>query len=169
MIRRVAFTKAIYAGCLGAAAWELVARGLVLAGVPVFDIVRTLGVLIQGTEAPAWKWWPVGMLLHSIVGAVWAIFYAYFVWSTFRTRPLFQGMIFSILPACLAGLIMVPQLDQMREFRPERLGLFAAAIGLGGPIMIVLGHLIYGAVLGSLYTRPVGYAAHRPFRINVNV
>jgi hypothetical protein len=167
MIRRVPFTKAIYAGCIGAAAWELVARGLVLAGVPVFDLVRTLGTLILGEQAPAWKWWPAGMVMHLSVGAVWAIFYAYFVWSTFHIRPAYQGLIFSLLPAALAGHVMVPQLDLMREFAPERLGMFAVSIGWGGPFMIILGHLLYGYVLGSLYTHPVGYAADRAFHIDV--
>ena len=76
-------------------------------------------------------------------------------------------MLFSLLPAALAGLIMVPQLDLMREHRPEPLGVFAGEIGWGGPIMILLGHIIYGYLLGALYNRPVGYATHRPFHINV--
>ena len=42
MIRRVAFKKAITAGALGAVAWEIVIRLLILAGLPMFDLVYAL-------------------------------------------------------------------------------------------------------------------------------
>ena len=82
MIRRVAFTKAILAGAVGAAVWEGVARIAASIGLPVFDLVRTLGTLVLG-DVPAPIWWSTGMLLHAGVGAMWAILYAYFFWSSF--------------------------------------------------------------------------------------
>jgi hypothetical protein len=157
MIRRVAFKKAVLGGALGALAWEGAARLLVLAGLPVFDLVRVLGLLTFGPDAPWWKWWPAGILMHAIVGCVWAVFYAYFFWSMFDTRPIFQGILFSVLPAFLAGLIMVPQMDLMLDGAHPPLRLFALGIGLLGPVSILAGHVIYGAVLGSFYVRPVGY------------
>lgn len=42
-----------------------------------------------------------------------------------------------------------------------RPGLFSFGIGWGGPAAIILGHLVYGVVIGSLYTRPVGYRVSR--------
>src|SRR5687768_14827779 len=112
MIRRVAFAKAILAGVAGAAAWEGLARLLLLAGLPLFDLVRVLGTLVLG-QAGVWQWWPIGILLHLSVGAIWAIFYAYFFWSTLDWRPLWQGVVFSFGPAILAGFIMVPQMSFM--------------------------------------------------------
>jgi uncharacterized membrane protein YagU involved in acid resistance len=164
MIRRVAFPKAILAGIAGATAWEGVARLLLLAGLPVFDLVRVLGTMALG-QVPAWQWWLVGMLLHASVGAIWAIFYAYFFWSTFNWRPLWQGSVFSLLPTLLAGLIMVPQMSFMHPFvlggEMPGFGVFGISMGWGGPAAIILGHLIYGATMGALYTRPVGYAVPR--------
>lgn len=165
MIRLVAYKKAIVAGALGAAAWELVARGLIAAGLPMFDLVRTLGTMILGSDAAAWQWWIVGMLMHAVVGAIWAVFYAYFFWSLFDRPPVVQGVIFSLLPAILAGLIMVPQMDLMNERvltgASPRNSFFAVGIGWGGPAAIFLGHLVYGAVLGYLYRNPVGYPVGR--------
>ena len=46
MIRIVAFRKAALAGVAGAAAWEAVLRSALLAGVPAFDIVRSIGTLV---------------------------------------------------------------------------------------------------------------------------
>ena len=160
MIRRVAFRKALAAGVVGALAWEAVVRGLLLLGLPLGDLVRFLGTMIAG-NVPAAVWWPVGLALHASVGAVWAIFYAYFFWSTFEWRPSVQGLAFSCIPILLAGLVMLPQLAWMHPLvlRGEipRPGLFSFGIGWGGPAAILLGHAVYGVTMGSLYTRPVGY------------
>ena len=157
MIRRVAFKKAVLGGALGALAWELVVRALIVFGMPMFDIVRILGTMVLGAGSPAWQWWVVGMGMHAVVGCVWATFYAYFFWSLFDTHPVFQGILFSLLPAVLAGLIMVPQMDLMLNGAHPPLRVFAVGLGVLGPISIFAGHFIYGLVLGVMYVRPVGY------------
>jgi len=168
MIRRVAFGKAILAGALGALAWEVAIHTLIFLGLPLFDLVFTLGTMVVG-EARPWFWWPVGLALHATVGAIWAIFYAYFFWSTYNWSPAVQGAVFALGPAALAGLIMVPQMSFMHPLmlngRLPPTGVFALNLGWGGPAGIVLGHLIYGAVMGSLYVRPVGYRAGRRIRL----
>jgi hypothetical protein len=157
MIRRVAFGKAVIAGVAGASAWEAVVRLGIWLGVPMFDLVRVLGTMVFGRESSALEWWPVGMAMHMMVGAIWAIFYAYFFWSFFNLSPILQGMLFALLPALLAGLIMVPQMDLMLDGQVARFGVFAIGIGILGPLSILAGHLIYGFVLGMIYVRPVGY------------
>jgi hypothetical protein len=160
----VAFGKAIIAGVAGAAAWELLIRCLIFGGLPLFDLVRVLGTTVLG-HAPAWQWWPVGMALHASVGAIWAIFYAYFFWSTFDWSPMNQGLVFSLGPAILAGVVMVPQMSLMNPLvlsgEMADMGLFGCRLGWGGPAGIFLGHLVYGAVMGSIYTRPVGHWVER--------
>ena len=164
MIRRVAFRKAIVAGATGALVWEVVVRSLILLGFPLFDLVFMLGTMALG-EAPPWEWWPIGMAIHASVGAIWAIFYAYFFWSTYDWPPAAQGLIFSLGPTVLAGLVMVPQMSLMHplvlEGKLPGAGLFGMRLGWGGPVGVLLGHLVYGAVMGSIYTRPVGYRAGR--------
>ncbi len=169
MIRRVAFKKAIIAGALGATAWEIVVRLLIWVGLPMFDLVYLLGSMLLWHKASVLEWWAIGMLLHAAVGAIWAIFYAYFFWSLFDYPPNLQGIIFSLLPTLLAGSIMVPQMDLMnaRILAGElpKNGFFALGIGWGGAAAIVLGHLIYGAVLGFLYKNPVGYPVGQKTRL----
>jgi hypothetical protein len=171
MLRLVAFKKAILAGVLGALGWEVVARLLIWLGLPLFDLVYMLGTIAFGRETAFWQWWTVGMLTHGLVGAIWAIFYAYFFWSAFDYPPVLQGILFSFLPALLAGLIMIPQMDYMHPLVIEdglpRNGFFAIGIGWGGPAAVLLGHLIYGTILGSIYTKPVGYPVGRRFSLNV--
>ena len=157
MIRRVAFKKAGLAGAAGAIVWDLAARAALLLGLPLFDLVSVLGTLAVGPGNTAFVWWTAGLVLHLIVGAIWAVFYAYFFWSTFNIPPLFQGVLFSLFPAILAGLIMIPQMDLMLEGGAPNLGFFAVGIGWGGPVGVFVGHIIYGIVVGSIYTHPVGY------------
>ncbi|HEX2250401.1 MAG TPA: hypothetical protein VHH32_08615 [Gemmatimonadales bacterium] len=164
MIRRVAFRKAVLAGVIGALAWEAVIRGLIVLGLPLGDLVHLLGTMVV-PHSPAWIWWPAGLALHATVGAIWAIFYAYFFWSTFEWSPATQGLVFTGIPILLAGMVMLPQLGWMHplvlqgEFPHP--GVFWLGAGWGGLVSIVLGHLVYGATMGSLYTRPVGYAVQR--------
>ncbi|HKO67504.1 MAG TPA: family 1 glycosylhydrolase, partial [Burkholderiaceae bacterium] len=161
MIRRVAYGKAVGAGMAGAIAWEAVARPLILAGVPFADIVYLLGT-IAVPHGSALEWWSAGMALHLVVGAVWSIFYAYFFWALLSLRPTLQGLLFSFVPMALAIFVVRPQLELMNPLVQSGLipfsGLFGLDAGWRGPLTVALGHLIWGAVLGWLYTRPVGYA-----------
>ena len=56
---------------------------------------------------------------------------------------------------------MIPQMDFMHPLivagKLQKNGLFAFGLGWGGAAAVLLGHLIYGAVLGGIYTKPVGY------------
>lgn len=164
MIRIVALPKAAAAGVAGAFAWEAGLRGLALAGLPLVDVVRELGTLAV-PDGPALAWWTAGMAAHAAVGALWAVFYAYFFWSTFNFRPLVQGLLFAPLPALLAITLVHPQLELMHADVPilqtDPL-VFVAAIGPREALGLLIGHLIFGAVMGWIYTHPVGYAAGPP-------
>jgi beta-glucosidase/6-phospho-beta-glucosidase/beta-galactosidase len=171
MIRKVAFSKAILAGLTGAIAWEVAARvtGLLL-GAPLFDIVHLLGTTFTG-EASPWLWWPMGMAAHLLVGAIWAVFYAYFFWSTFDWRPVRQGLAFTALPILLATFVMRPQLELMNPLVAAGRMPFSGLHGLDADwrsyLGLVLGHLIWGSTLGALYTRPVGSPTSHPLALPV--
>lgn len=161
MVRRVHFRKAVAGGFLGALAWESVARLLVFLGVPVFDLSWMLGSMVTR----GYSWWPLGFALHASIGIIWAVFYAYFFWSDLRTHRIYQGMIFSIIPMLLAGLIMIPNLIEMREYEKYHhataVGLFCLRFGLSILTTNLIGHLLYGAVLGFWYHSPVGSSIER--------
>ena len=165
MLRVVAFRKAILAGAAGALAWEAAVRLLALLGVPIFDMVRQLGTLAF-PHGPAAEWWPAGMSAHALVGAGWALFYAYFFWAQLRWRPALQGLAFAALPALLAILIVVPQLELMHLHQQiVRIDVRTFLNALNPPELggLVLGHALFGLAVGILYTHPVGYSATRKF------
>jgi beta-glucosidase/6-phospho-beta-glucosidase/beta-galactosidase len=163
MIRIVSLRKAILAGVAGAIAWEVALRAMSLMGLPLADIVRMLGIVIF-PEGPAWAWWTTGMALHLGVGVLWAIFYAYFFWSLLIWRPVLQGLAFAPLPAALAELIMYPQLKLMQApalVAHENAWTLLQQVSWCERAGLLIGHLIFGAVMGALYTRPVGYRVDR--------
>jgi beta-glucosidase/6-phospho-beta-glucosidase/beta-galactosidase len=163
MLRIVAFRKAILAGAAGALVWEIAVRLLGLFGFPSFDIVRELGTLLVPRGSAA-EWWPTGIAAHALVGAAWALFYAYFFWARLNWPPPLQGLAFAALPAALAALIVYPQLQLMHLHQDvARLDwrIFFTGLGqtrLGG---LLLGHALFGLTVGTIYTRPVGYSSTR--------
>jgi beta-glucosidase/6-phospho-beta-glucosidase/beta-galactosidase len=169
LIRVVALQKAAIVGAAAALAWEIALRSAILVGVPTFDIVRSLGTLAF-PHGPAIAWWSVGMTAHALVGVCWAVFYAYFFWAQLNVRPPLQGLIFSAVPAVLALLIVVPQL-QLIKLDAEQVQLTLdmllpklTPVQMGG---LIAGHAIFGLVVGALYTHPVGYRSDRPPNIRV--
>lgn len=157
-MRLVAFQKAMRAGAVGALAWELLLRLLMAAGVPLFDLLHTLGTILL-PQAGVWEWWLAGAAMHVLAGVVWAVFYAYFFFYTFDWPPALQGLAFAAVPFTLAGLVMVPQIGLMHGGPPP--GAFAIHYGWGGPASLALGHAVYGLAMGALYTRPVGRPVRR--------
>ena len=164
MLRVVDFRKAVLAGAAGAFVWEIALRVVSLLGFPILDLVRDLGTLPFG-RAGAILWWPAGMAAHALVGAAWALFYAYFFWAHYRWRPALQGLAFAVLPALLAIVIVVPQLHLMHlNAEVARLGwpFFLFAFAPETLTSLLLGHALFGLTVGALYTHPVGYPAARP-------
>jgi len=159
MIRIVALRKALAAGALAALAWEMILRPLLWAGAPLADLVRLLGGLVA-PGGPPWAWWTAGMVLHLGVGMLWAVSYAYVFWSLLVWRPVFQGLAFVLFPALLAELVMYPQLRLMQASElvaHANAWTLLKTVTWGERAGLLAGHLVYGAVLGALYTRPVGY------------
>jgi beta-glucosidase/6-phospho-beta-glucosidase/beta-galactosidase len=166
VIRQVAYGKAMLAGVLGALAWAAAAWLLRLAGLPVTDMVREVGAVAapQGSEAMRLA---AGLALHLGAGAIWGLFYAFFFFSLLPLRPVLQGMVFAVLPLLLVLLVLRPQLELMLMEGVEtgavaRNGLPHLGTDLGAKLSLALGHMVWGAVLGALYVRPVGFRAGHP-------
>lgn len=164
MIRVVALRKAAIAGVAGAVTWEILLRSALTAELPTFDIVKSLGTLAF-PAGPAPAWWTVGMAAHALVGVCWAVFYAYFFWARFDWRPPLQGLVFVLLPAILALLLMSPQFGLMHleasivRLTPDLLLPPLTPLEIGG---LLAGHAIFGLTIGAIYTHPVGYPAAEP-------
>jgi uncharacterized membrane protein YagU involved in acid resistance len=84
---------------------------------------------------------PVGWVMHFMIGIIWGIAFA----LTSRMFPgafWLRGMLFSIAPWLVMMIVMMPMAGA---------GLFGMNLGMPAPVMTLMLHLIFGAVLGAVY------------------
>jgi uncharacterized membrane protein YagU involved in acid resistance len=91
----------------------------------------------------------VGWMAHFMVGVIFAIiFAAIFLRLTNSIADFKSGAIFGLIPWFAAQIMVMPMMSLMAG------GSYAAGL-FSGSLMIamasLIGHLIYGAVLGSIY------------------
>jgi len=160
VIRVVSLRKAVVAGLVGAALMEAVSFAASTLGFANVDFIGQI-------SSSAFDSSPVGALLlativHLAIGVCWAVFYAFFVWGRVRAKPAVQGLIFAIVPASLAILIVYPELALMRlHVDIAKLGFrsFFAPLGIAPVATLILAHALFGLAVGTIYRRPVGYRA----------
>jgi beta-glucosidase/6-phospho-beta-glucosidase/beta-galactosidase len=162
MIRVVALRKAIVAGLCGAAVIEAVSLAAAKVGLPAIDLVSEL----SSTEFHRLPLIADGAALlgHLAIGVCWAVFYAFFFWGRFHLRPVLQGLLFAILPATLAILVVYPELALMRAPQDVlKLSVASFFEPLSPAIVanLLVSHALFGVTIGAIYRRPVGYPADR--------
>jgi beta-glucosidase/6-phospho-beta-glucosidase/beta-galactosidase len=166
MVRVVALRKAVTAGIAGAIAMELVALGFHLARIPAVDFVGEL-IPLAG-PVPFAVAYAGAFLAHLGVGICWAVFYGYFFWARLKWPPPFQGIAFALMPALLAIFVVYPQLRLMQSANSIvhlSVRTFLAAHSVTSIMSLIAAHAAFGLVMGSIYTKPVGYRADRLPRV----
>ena len=91
----------------------------------------------------------IGWLAHFMVGEILAInFAAIFLRKTHKSADFKSGALFGLIPWIVAQIMVMPMMSVMSG------GSYAAGL-FSGSVMIamasLIGHLIYGAILGSIY------------------
>jgi beta-glucosidase/6-phospho-beta-glucosidase/beta-galactosidase len=164
MIRVVALRKAILAGLAGAAAMEIFSLASAAVGLPTVDLVKEL-------SASEFERMPVvadaaALLAHLSIGVCWAVFYAFFFWARFRLRPVLQGLVFALLPATLATLVVYPELALVRApatVLTLDVPTFFAPLTVATVVSLLVAHALFGLTIGAIYRKPVGYpVGHKP-------
>jgi len=164
MIRVVSLKKAIAAGIAGAVAMEIFSIVGKVAGLATVDLVSELSSVDFPKSFLLAN--VVAIAAHLSIGVCWAVFYAFFFWGRLRLRPPLQGLLFAVIPAALAILVVYPELTLMRS-RADIVSLDVATYfqPLTAPVVasLVISHALFGLTMGAIYRKPVGYAAdHKP-------
>jgi beta-glucosidase/6-phospho-beta-glucosidase/beta-galactosidase len=162
MIRVISFKKAVAAGVAGAAAMELYSIGGSLVGLPTVDLVQQLSSL-DFPRSPLLAI-AAAIAAHLSIGVCWAVFYAFFFWGRLRLRPPIQGLLFAVVPATLAILVVYPELALMRrsaDLVTLDLRSYLAPISASVVASLLVSHALFGLTMGTIYRKPVGYAADR--------
>jgi len=104
------------------------------------DIAAMLGSVMGGS-------WALGMMAHLANGIiVFPLIYIFIVSQRLPGPPWLRGMVWGIVLWLLAQLVMLPAMGS---------GFFGARVGgMRSAISSLLGHLVYGLVLGAVAGAP---------------
>lgn len=136
--------KSIIAGMLATAAMTLFATGAPLMGMPEMNVPKMLAGTM-GTPTI------IGWAAHFMIGIILALGFAVIFYSKLPGSGVVKGLIFSLIPWLMAQLIVMPMMAFLNSM-PFSSGIFSGSIVMAMGSM--LGHLVYGLVLGLTY-KPV--------------
>jgi uncharacterized membrane protein YagU involved in acid resistance len=142
----VNFGRAVLGGFVGTAAMTammyLVAPMMGLR----MDIAAMLGSMLGGS-------WAAGMVLHFVNGTlIFPAIYAYGLAGALPGSPAVKGMIWGVVLWVLAQVVVMPMMGG---------GLFSSAMGgMMAAIGSLIGHLLYGGLLGAIAGSPEVRVVH---------
>ncbi|MGH7540555.1 MAG: DUF6789 family protein [Gemmatimonadota bacterium] len=134
--REIHVGRAIAAGIIGTAVMTIVGVWIApLMGMPAMNPAEMLAGVMGGSLVLGW-------LGHFMIGTVLALIYVV-VAPALAGPPVVRGALYGIAPFLLAQIVVMPVMG---------MGLFAgsAVMAMGS----LIGHLVYGGVVGAVY-RPV--------------
>jgi uncharacterized membrane protein len=134
-------SKAVLAGVVATVVMTMVMVMAPFMGMPEMNIGKMLGEFM-GVPAI------VGWVAHFMIGSVLAIIFATAFAASLPGAPWLKGVLFGLIPWLGAQVMVNPMMGA---------GVFAS--NMPAPLMMVmgslLGHMVYGAVLGAVYGRSI--------------
>ena len=138
--------RAILAGLIATIAMTMLIYMAPHMGMPTMDIAALLGTPMNGGVMPAVLSgpWLMGMMMHFVLGTLlFPLVYAYFVYGLLPGKPWLKGLIWGVALWMVMQVMPLPMMGK---------GFFASKTP--EPLLFVMGtlmgHLLYGAVLGAL-------------------
>lgn len=130
-------SKTVKAGLLGTFAMTVMMILGPMMGMPKMDMGQMLGPMNPMIPMP----YAIGWVLHFVIGIILTGIYAQFLINRLPGDGWKRGMIFSLFPFLVKEIMVSPMMG---------MGLFD-----GGNLMMIMGglmgHLVYGAVIGIVY------------------
>ena len=148
------WSSAIWAGVAGGLAMEISAVLIHLLRFGRHSMVSYEGCMLTGRESGAASYL-AGMLMHLILSMMIAFAYAWSFELIWREAGLLRGLAVAV-PHWFAGGLVVPVMDRLsvcvQRGQVRALGPLATG-SRSGFVTFLLGHLVYGATVGGLYSR----------------
>lgn len=141
-------SRAILAGLVATAAMTMLMLAGPMMGMPKMPIGEMLASFMGIPAALGW-------VAHFMIGAVLGFVYAQAFVERLPGSSAVRGALYGLIPWCLAQVMVNPMMGA---------GFFAS--NTPAPLMMVmgslLGHLVYGAVLGGVYGKGARATASAP-------
>ena len=137
-------TRAVAAGVIATASMTALLLIEPAVGLPEIAIGQLLSTSLSFTTAHLSVGPAVGWLIHFVVGSLWAIVYAGVMLVRLPGPPLARGLLYGFVVFLLAQSLLMPLVG-------------AGFFSRGDPSTLaggLLGHLVYGGVLGWVYGPP---------------
>jgi hypothetical protein len=140
------FGRAVAGGLVG----TLAMTAMIYAVAPMMglnmDIAAMLGSMLGGS-------WIAGMMMHFVNGAlIFPAIYAYALYARLPASPAIRGTIWGLVLWLVSQTVVMPMMGA---------GLFSSA--MGGPMAAMgsmVGHILYGSLLGIIASSPERRVAH---------
>lgn len=143
--------RAAVVGVIGALAMTALMLGLRAVGATAMNFESLLGSMLTGR--PDLGTWFLGLALHLGFGALFGLAYALGM-EGLRRQSAGIGLAFALIHTAFSGWLL-PQLmllhPLVRAGTLENPGFLAANLGPSEVIVFAVLHLLYGAIVGSLY------------------
>lgn len=141
MNTQFSITKAVAAGITATIVMTLFTFLGGMMGIKM-DIPAMLGSMVGGSLI-------IGWIMHFMIGIVLAVSYGVSFYSKVNINPLWlRGALFGLLPWIMAQIVVMSMMNVMNGM-PFAAGLFSGSLMLA--MASLVGHLVYGAVVGGIY------------------
>ncbi len=144
------------AGVIGALVLALMTDLTRVVGLIDANLTRYQGCLLLGRSEGTVPWL-AGLAMHLAMGALLAIGYAVLFAMVWREANWIAGAVLGLVHGMVAGAGF-PVLDRLnscvRDGRIRAFGAFGRGYGWMMTAGLLAGHVVYGAVIGWLYTVP---------------
>ena len=143
------FSRAMLAGLIATIIMSIMQAVAPLMGFPRMDIAAMLGSMLGGSLL-------VGWIVHLMMGTIlWAAVYAYIVEPRLGGAPWLRGLTYGFLLAVFVLIIGFPLVGAMFSSLTPKPGFLGMGMGGAmGTMGVIIGHLVYGLVLGTIYGHP---------------
>jgi len=135
---------------LGGFVATLVMTGMMYLVAPMMglrmDIAAMLGSMLGGS-------WTAGLMMHSVNGSViFPAIYVYALYAHLPGSPAVRGTVWGVVLWLVAQTVVMPMMGA---------GLFSSAMGgVMAAMGSLIGHVLYGSLLGIIASAPEPWVAH---------
>ncbi len=144
--------KLFVAGFVATAAMTALMYAAPMMGMPKMDIATMLGTMFVASLGPAF--W-LGMMIHLMMGAIlFPSIYRFVLQPTSGTGTGYKGVLFGLLLWATANFMVMPMMGAIHPMVKSGMmpapGFLMLNLGVMAPMGSLIGHLLYGGLLGKL-------------------
>lgn len=150
------WSNALWAGVVGGLVMTVMMTIARMMGMVDANMSKYQGCMITKSNEGAGTT-VAGIMMHLMISALIAILYAWAFTAIWGEATWWYGMINAVVHWLIAGMVL-PMMDGMnpcvKDGRIKAFGAYGKNYGMMMVVGFLVGHLLYGAVVGWLYSVP---------------